>query len=225
MGRGSPSNVAIVDFGLGNLFSVKQACQKTGIAAAVTSDPEEVATATAVILPGVGAFGDAMQTLKMRSLDQAVLEAHRLGKPIFGICLGMQLLMSTSHEFGKHDGLGLIEGDVVPFQPGRESSNGRLKVPHIGWEPICRPVEHTSSDTWAGGPLAGLRNGEYMYFVHSFYVKPSDVSVVTSISSYGGTEFCSSLRKGRVVGFQFHPERSGPEGLRIYENLARFISK
>lgn len=224
MGQGNPPHVAIVDYGLGNLFSVKQACQKTGILAVVTSDPEQVVGADAVILPGVGAFGDAMETLRARSLDGAVFEACRLGKPIVGICLGMQLLMSESHEFGRHKGLGIIEGDVVPFESGK-SSNGRVKVPHIGWEPICRPANRVGNDTWEKGPLAGLRDGEYMYFVHSFYVKPKDGSVVTSISSYGGTEFCSGLRQGRVVGFQFHPERSGPEGLRIYENLARFIGK
>lgn len=224
MAQTSLPSVAIVDFGLGNLFSVKQACQRVGIPAAVTSDPGQVAAADAVILPGVGAFGDAMQTLRARSLDEAILEANQLGKPIFGICLGMQLLMGDGHEFGRHKGLGIIEGDVVPFERGA-SANGRVKVPHIGWEPINRPVHQGRDGMWQNGPLAGLRDGEYMYFIHSFYVRPSDASTVAAVSRYGGTEFCSSLRQGQVVGFQFHPERSGPEGLRIYENLARLIMK
>ena len=141
---------------------------------------------------------------------------------MLGICLGMQLLMTESYEFGRHRGLGIIEGEVVRLQ---ETIDGlrKLKVPHVGWNRIYLPGESSASVAWEGSVLEGLRGGEFMYFVHSFYPRPADPDVVLSTTRYGPLEFCSSLRKGNVFACQFHPERSGARGLQIYRNLATFI--
>jgi glutamine amidotransferase len=209
---------AIVDHGLGNLFSVQRACEHVGMTARVTARPAEIAEADVVILPGVGAFGDAMATLHRLDLVEVLRDLARAGKPLVGICLGIQLLMTESHEFGVHRGLGLVEGAVVPFP--RET--GRLKVPQVQWNRILHP-EHgrADGDPWRGTALAGLPEGEFMYFCHSFHVRPEDPSVVLAVSRYGGVEFVSALRWGNVFACQFHPERSGPAGLQIYGNVAR----
>ena len=204
--------VAIVDFGLGNLFSVLRACEEAGAKAAITSAPADVAAADGIVLPGVGAFGDAMKALDASGMAKALKAAVSGGKPLLGICLGMQLLMEESSEFGRHEGLGLIPGRVVRFP---ETTDGEpLKVPHIGWSRLI-----TGSPTrFAKTPLEGLADGAYMYFVHSYYVAPADPAVVVSRSRYASVEFCSSLAWGSVVACQFHPERSGPDGIRIYRN-------
>ena len=228
--RASSAQVAIVDCGMGNLFSVKQACEQVGLSASITSLPYEVLGADAVILPGVGAFGDAMETLATLDLVSAIREISVSGKPLVGICLGMQLLMSGSHEFGWHDGLGIIDGEVVRLE---ESVDGvrNLKVPQVGWNRIHTVHPHTvrdegPSDTtpWQGTPLERLPDGEFMYFVHSFYPRPVDASIVLSTTRYGSIEFCSSLRRGNVFACQFHPERSGLQGLCLYRNLAKSIT-
>jgi glutamine amidotransferase len=212
--------VAVVDYGLGNLFSVRHACAHAGLDAFITGRPADVFAAHAVLLPGVGAFGDAMDGLRRRDLVAPLRARARSGKLLIGVCLGQQLLMTVSHEFGRHEGLGLIEGDVVRFAesacPGRP-----LKVPQVGWNRIRRPPHQV--DPWADTPLAGLRDGEPMYFVHSFYTRPADSGVVLARTHYGPTEFCSALRQGNTFAFQFHPERSGPEGMRIYHNIAALI--
>ena len=212
--------VAIIDYGMGNLFSVQQACRHAGLSVGITSSARAIREADAVILPGVGAFGDAMATLARLGLVEILREAAASGKPLAGICLGMQLLMTESYEFGRHQGLGLIEGEVVRFEhPGSGSS--MLKVPQIGWNRLSRP----EGGSWDGSVLEGLRDGEWMYFVHSFYVKPADARVVLATSRYGDIEFCSSLRCGNLVACQFHPERSGPAGLRVYHNLAALVRR
>lgn len=203
--------VAIVDYGLGNLFSVLHACRHVGMKAKLTSSRSEILDARAVILPGVGAFGDAMATLRRLDLVEALRDIAAEGTPFLGICLGLQLLMSESHEFGLHQGLGIIPGEVVRLQTSQ--TDGRtLKVPQVGWNAI-------QGGPWENTLLKGLTNGEAMYFVHSFYVKPAESEVVLSRTRYGPTEFCSSLGRGNLFACQFHPERSGPAGLRIYENL------
>jgi len=197
--------VAIVDYGLGNLFSVKHACESAGIEATITSSPTEIGRFEAVILPGVGSFGDAMQELQARDLVAP---------------LGMQLLMSESSEFGHWKGLAIIEGEVARFPKDHESDR-RLKVPHVGWSRLERPSE--DDDTWGHTLLAGQADGVFMYFVHSYYASPSNDQVTLSLTTYGETEFCSSLRLGNVYGFQCHPERSGPDGLGIYFKLRELI--
>lgn len=206
------ATVAIVDYGLGNLFSVKHACESVGIRALITASHQEILSADAVILPGVGAFGDAMKALKRLDLVGPLSDIVGTEKPLIGVCLGMQLLMTQSYEFGEHRGLDIIQGPVLRFEdPG--NGQKRLKVPHVGWNEIYQR---------GADPLfSGVRDGEFMYFIHSFYAKPEDAGVVSSVSRYGTTEFCASVCYKNVHAFQFHPERSGPEGLKIYKNLLR----
>lgn len=214
-------NVAIVDYGMGNLFSVKHACEHVGLAAIVTSSRQEMLSADAVMLPGVGAFGDAMDTLRKLNLVTTLQEMAFSSKPLVGICLGMQLLMSASSEFGHHVGLGVIPGTVVPFE-NPLGPRGTLKVPQVGWNRLYR-TEACAGDPWADSLLDSLPNGVYMYFVHSFYVETKAQEVVVATSRYGDIQFCSSLRYRNISAFQCHPERSGPEGLRVYQNLLSFL--
>lgn len=215
MPRPSRPQVAIVDYGMGNLFSVKHACARAGMDANTTSTAQDLLAADAVILPGVGAFGDAMATLARRDLVGVLRDIAASGKPLLGICLGLQLLMRESSEFGRHQGLGIIDGDVVRLDGGID--RGRMvKVPQVGWNRIHR----RGAQTWAGSLLDGVPNGTYMYFVHSFYVRPADSGLVVATTRYGPADFCSGLRQGNVCAVQFHPERSGPDGLMVYRNLA-----
>jgi glutamine amidotransferase len=223
----APVKVAIVDYGMGNLFSVKLACEHVGMSAEITGAKEDVLLADVVILPGVGAFGDAMACLRRLDLVGPIKDAARAGKPLMGICLGLQLLMTESYEFGRHEGLDIFSGPVVRFESPM-GPRGCLKVPQIGWNRIFRheshgdnsPAQSPPQDPWESTPLRGLPDGEYMYFVHSFYAKPDAPEAVLSWSRYGHIEFCSSLRQGSVFATQFHPERSGVQGLRIYRELA-----
>ena len=216
----SEPHVAIVDYGMGNMFSVRRACEQVGLPAVITSSGGDLVSAAGVIVPGVGAFGRAMDALRARGFVEGLREAASSGKPVLGICLGMQLLMSESHEFGRHQGLGILEGQVVRLQ---ESSGGglTLKVPQVGWNRLFRPAP----GSWEGSCLKGLADGEFMYFVHSFYVKPVETRLVLSTTRYGPIEFCSTLQDRNVMGCQFHPERSGPAGLRIYQNLAMAVRR
>ncbi len=214
MADASAPQVAIVDYGMGNLFSVQQALEHVGLRAHRTSSSSDLLGADGVILPGVGAFGDAMATLRRLGLVEVLHEVAASGRPLVGICLGMQLLMTQSHEFGRHQGLGLIDGDVVRFEAPQEGG-ATMKVPQVGWNRITRR-DRSWEQTW----LEGLQDGTFLYFVHSFYVTPRDPSVVLSTSRYGHIEFCSSLQQGNLIASQFHPERSGPQGLRMYRNLA-----
>lgn len=205
--------VAIVDYDCGNLFSVRNACEAVGMDAEVTSDPGALEAAEAVILPGVGAFGDAMQALRDRGLVE-VLRDLAGSRPLVGVCLGMQLLLDSSDEFGDHEGLGLIPGKVQRLHETRQGGH-RQKVPQVCWNRLARPAGRS----WEGTPLAGLPEGTFMYFVHSYYVLPEDPAVTLCETTYGDQVFCSGLSKGQVFGFQFHPERSGTAGLEMYASL------
>ena len=219
--------VAIVDYGLGNLFSVKQACEHMGMRGIITSSSKEIRAADAVILPGVGAFGDAVASLRRLKLIDVLSEVSESGKILVGICLGMQLLMTESFEFGWHQGLDLIQGQVVAFENPADDSGRSLKVPQVGWNRISAPgfegETAVSVGAWKGSPLEGLRRGEYMYFVHSFYTIPEDDAVRLSNSQYGNIQFCSSLLHHNIFACQFHPERSGAQGLQIYRNLRSLV--
>jgi imidazole glycerol-phosphate synthase subunit HisH len=210
--------VAIVDYGMGNLFSVRNACFGVGLHAFVTPDPDAVEAADAIILPGVGAFGDAMLVLESLGMVDALKRVASEGKPLLGICLGLQLLMETSYEFGRHAGIGLIKGDVVPFDAPAEGER-KLKVPQVGWN---RVVE-ARAGAWSGTPLEAVDSGVYQYFVHSYYVRPASDDVVLARTSYGDVEFCSAARSGNVIACQFHPERSGAQGMRIFERYAAIL--
>jgi len=220
MSEGPGPRVVIVDFGMGNLFSVKHACEQVGLKASISTSSDEILAANAVIVPGVGAFGDAMSSLHRLDLVEVLKEVAASKKVLVGICLGMQLLMTKSYEFGQHYGLGVIEGEVVRFE-GCINGVGKSKVPQVGWNRVYQ----AGNGAWNGSFLEGLPDGEFMYFVHSYYTKPVDSSLVLSTSRYAGIEFCSSLRKGNVFACQFHPERSSRDGLRIYKNLARHVAQ
>jgi len=215
--------IAVVDYGMGNLFSIQNACRETGLQALVTRRHSELADADAIILPGVGAFGDAMQALKQRDLIRPLQEAAASGKILFGICLGMQLLMTESHEFGLHRGLDIVPGTVIRFNGLSGNGKPPLKVPQVGWNRIFQDGGNESG--WKNTPLEKVADGAYMYFVHSYYVIPEHAEVRLSKTRYGDHQFCSSLRYGNVFGCQFHPERSGPAGLEIYRGLMNGINR
>jgi glutamine amidotransferase len=206
--------IAIVDYGMGNLRSVQKALEKLGHAAEVTSDPAAILAAERVILPGVGAFGAAMANLTRSeegrpALAEAVIQAAASGKPFLGICLGMQLLLSSSEELGQHQGLDLIPGQVVKFDFGGDPD---LKIPHMGWNTLRFPRETRL--------FQGLEDGAFVYFVHSFYCRPEDPGVVAAECEHG-LPFCAALEKDNLFAAQFHPEKSGAAGLRMLDNFAR----
>jgi len=215
----NPPRIAIVDFGMGNLFSVQNACAQVGLDATITSQAELIRAADGVILPGVGAFGDAIKALETMKLADTVVEAACI-KPFMGICLGMQLLMTTSHEFGTHKGLNVLAGEVVPLQGTIQGAETKLKVPHVGWNRIYPP---STAAGWPEGLLRGHTPGDFMYFVHSFHVVADEASLCQSVTCYGPWQFCSSLSRGKLFACQFHPERSGPKGLEIYRQFGQMI--
>jgi imidazole glycerol-phosphate synthase subunit HisH len=200
------SGIAIVDYGMGNLRSVQKGFEKVGHRAVVTSDPGQIAAASKVVLPGVGAFEDAIAELRRLKLDRPVLESIESGKPFLGICLGLQLLFDVGYENGRHTGLGVLPGEVVRF----ELPKG-FTVPHMGWNQLAirrrAPI------------LDGIDEGTYVYFVHSYYVVPKDAEVIATETDYGGA-FCSMVWRDNIYATQFHPEKSQAEGLRILKNFA-----
>lgn len=202
--------IAIVDYGMGNLASVQFALDHIGLPARTTADPDMLRAADGVVLPGVGAFGDAMDTLRRTGLVDAIVDVAHSGRPLLGVCLGMQLLLSESSEFGRHEGLGVVDGSVVPL---RGRVDDQIKVPHMGWSPIV-PAGYAS---WDNTPLRDIRPGTHLYFVHSFVAQLDRTEgIELSRTTYGGVEFCSSFQLGNVFGCQFHPERSGLLGVGIY---------
>lgn len=215
--------IAIVDYGLGNVFSVLRACEHVGLRAELTHDRNVLLAASAVILPGVGAFGDAMATLDRLDLISVIRDVAISGKPLMGICLGLQLLMSESHEFGRHRGLNLIAGDVIRLNPDKDSGL-RLKVPQVGWNRISPLHGQSAATAWQGSLLSGITSEESMYFVHSFFVRPVQLETMLSQTHYGSNIFCSSIQHKNIFACQFHPERSGPAGLQIYRNLLSSVT-
>jgi len=205
--------VIIIDYQLGNLFSVKQACETVGINAKISSESEEIINADALILPGVGAFIEAMNNLKKLGLDTAIKDKVTKGTPLFGICLGQQLLFTESEEFGAGKGLDLIPGIIKRFPEKLEER--KIKVPHIAWNTIYK-----HNQDWGKTALSALENNDFMYFVHSYYVKPSDESCVLTKTNYDAIEFCSSINKNNIFATQFHPEKSAEKGISIYKNWA-----
>ena len=194
--------IAIVDYGVGNLFSLRSSLLALGQPAEVTGDSEVIRSADRVILPGVGAFGDAADKLRASGLDRAVCEAADSGKPLLGICLGMQLLFEKGYEFGEHDGLGLLKGSIIPMQG---TIPERLKIPQMGWNALKKKREHFL--------LRDVREGDCVYFVHSFYAADCEDSLVADCDY--GREITALAARDNVMGCQFHPEKSGPVGLSI----------
>ncbi len=201
--------LAIVDYGMGNLRSVQKAFELLGKPAVIIQNPDEVRRAERLVLPGVGAFGDAIATLKRTGLAEALKEFAASGRPLLGICLGMQLLVEEDFEDGRHVGLGLIAGDCVRFTVDAAPQN--LKVPHMGWN---------SLEWEKPSPLfAGLEPGVHVYFVHSYHVRPRESGVVAATAEYGG-RFAAALWQGNIYATQFHPEKSQRVGGAILRNFA-----
>jgi glutamine amidotransferase len=197
--------LAIIDYEMGNLRSVQKGFERTGHAATVTSDPDVVRKADKLVLPGVGAFEDAIAALRRRNLVEPIREAIDAGKPFLGICLGLQMLFDVGYENGRHEGLGILPGEVVRFELPHE-----YKVPHMGWNEL---------DIRRRPPILGdMPSGTHCYFVHSYYVVPKDENVIATATDYGG-KFCSMIWRDNLFATQFHPEKSQSQGLEI---LRRF---
>lgn len=207
--------IGIVDYNMGNLASVMNAFAKMGTDATLESDPSKLKQYDKLILPGVGAFGDAMDHLKENAMDEAVIAYAKSGKPLLGICLGMQLLFESSEEFGSTKGLGLIPGKVVAFDESKFDHS--LKVPHMGWNEM---FQHTTGTDSSVSPLfEGLPDDFYLYFVHSFHAVCDDMYAIGK--THYGYEFVSAVQNGNIYGIQPHPEKSHDNGLKIIENFAK----
>lgn len=207
----SRPDVAVIDYGVGNLFSVRRGLEACGATVEVTSDPQVIRSAPRVVLPGVGAFADGMRELCSRGLDGTVKEVAASGTPLFAICLGMQMLLDESLEFGRTSGLGLIPGRVVSV-PELNADGEPQKVPHIGWSSLMLAED---GGDWQGTPLQALQPGAAVYFVHSFMAAPTDEGDRVADCSYGGVRVSAAIRRGNVFGCQFHPEKSGEVGLTV----------
>jgi len=207
--------VVIIDYKLGNLFSVNQVLLNIGLDVTISSDPAEILKADAIVLPGVGAFKDAMQNLNDMHLADAIKSFISTGKPFLGICLGLQLLFTSSEEFGASNGLNLIEGEVKRFA-NIAADGSPLKVPQIAWNTIHK----AGSQQWENTALEAIQDATDMYFVHSYYVVPKDKSVTLTTTSYGGLTYASSVKQDNIFACQFHPEKSALEGIKIYKNWA-----
>jgi len=209
--------ISIIDYGVGNLLSVQRAFEHLGAKATITSDPLRILSTSHVVFPGVGAFPAAMKRLKLNGLDHVVREVASKGTALLGICLGMQLLMDESDEFGTNLGLGLIKGRVVAI-PKQTIKGEELNVPHIGWNSLKSTRDRSN---WKGTILEQNQNGDDVYFVHSFMVEPADKDVTIAETTYGGHKITATILKDNITGCQFHPEKSGEIGLKI---LKSFIS-
>jgi len=201
--------IAIIDYGMGNLRSVQKGLERTGFEAIVSRDVGEIQSARGVVLPGVGAFSACMENLGKFGLIEPIREIVRIGKPFLGICLGFQLLFAESQEFGRQKGLEIFPGKVVGFH-----ADENLKVPHMGWNRIDKRRDSPFLD--------GITSGDYVYFVHSFYVVPEQSSLIATTTDYGQS-FVSSIATNRLFACQFHPEKSQELGLRILANFGRFV--
>jgi imidazole glycerol-phosphate synthase subunit HisH len=209
------SEVVVVDYGVGNLRSVTRAVAHCGATPVLTSDAERIASCERLILPGVGAFGSCVAALRQHGFIEPVLRVMDSGRPVLGICVGMQMLLESSEEFGQHEGLKRMPG-VVKAVPPAGADGKPHKIPHIGWTGL-----HAHEQAWSGTILEGIKEGSACYFVHSFVAAPSDPANVLAVADYDGVKLCAAVRAGNVYGVQFHPEKSGGTGLQILTNFLR----
>lgn len=213
------ATVTVVDYGVGNLLSVRRAFEHRGAQVQVTSSPDRVWNADRLVLPGVGAFGDCVAALRADGMDQAVRRFIASGRPFLGICVGMQVLFDVSEEFGEHAGLGVIPGRVRMI-PRTAADGSPHKVPHIGWTAL-RPPAGADASRWSGTALAGVRPGDEAYFVHSFTGWPEEDEDRLADADYHGRLVSAAVRRDNVCGVQFHPEKSGRVGLSIIDGFLR----
>jgi len=209
--------ISIIDYGVGNIMSVISAFRRVGSEVQVISTPQEILQAESLVLPGVGAFGEGMKNLNERGLVEAIHKYVAGNKPLLGICLGAQLLLSRSEEFGVHNGLNIIPGKVVKFKDPKEVNESGYRVPQIQWNSL---IPKGVSKSWTNTILQAIPANTKMYFIHSYYLAPDTDSVVLATANYGGQEFCAVVQKGKVYGCQFHPEKSGQAGLSIINLFA-----
>ena len=213
------ARIQIIDYRLGNLFSVQQACRHVGLNAFVSPSAETLDEVDGIILPGVGAFGSAMDNLSELHLLDPLIHVVRQGKPLLGICLGMQLLFDSSEEFGFHQGLGLLPGSVRRL-PDQTADSRKLRVPNVGWNRVELPMERAKNgNSW------GVRDGAFMYFVHSYYAVPDEASDNLAFTGYGQFRYCSAVQRENILGVQFHPERSAEDGLNLYRHWASWVQR
>ena len=210
--------VGIIDYGVGNIFSVEQACNKAGIQTLIISDPKKIDQVDALILPGVGSYKTAMKNLNEKKLINPLISFANSGKYFVGICLGMQLLLTKSYEFGEQKGLNLIKGDVKKFL-FRNEEKKKYPIPQIQWNQLNVVKNKAIS------PLNQFKSGDYMYFVHSYYCDTENKKNIVSTTHYGSIEYPSIIRKNNIIGIQFHPEKSGENGLKFYQELNELITK
>lgn len=208
-------NITIVDYGVGNLASVAKAFMNFDVNVSISEDHNDIINADAIVLPGVGSFEAGMRGIKIRELFDSIKTFASSSKPILGICLGAQLLLEKGFEFGVHEGLGLIAGNVVKFTELCEKE----KIPHVGWNKLIVP----ENKNWKGTIISGINSGEQVYFVHSYILKPDRKEDILAMSEYGDLSFCSVVQNGNIYGCQFHPEKSGQVGLRIINNFINLI--
>jgi glutamine amidotransferase len=211
------NKVTIIDYGVGNIFSVRRAFEHCGAEVLLTDSINEILTAERLVLPGVGAFVDGMEGLKSRNLIEPIKQYAATGRPFLGICLGMQMLLDSSEEFGLQKGLGLIAGNVVAI-PATGADGNSHKIPHIGWNDL---LVTENGGTWRGTILENTKPGSSVYFVHSFQAVPQHQENRLADCNYNGRVICAVVRSGSVYGCQFHPEKSGEVGLEI---IRRFLT-
>ena len=205
--------IAIIDYEMGNLKSIYKLLHYLNVEGIITSEPKILNDADGVILPGVGAFGDAMINLKQKNLISVIKDLVKDKKPLFGICLGQQLLFSMSYEMGQHEGLDLIKGEVVAFDISKVN-----KIPQIGWN----NVNFTDEDHFL---IQGIPNNSYFYFVHGFYCLPKNKEEILGLTKYNEVEFCSMISKDNIIATQFHPEKSSKYGIQMYQNFINYCKK
>lgn len=203
----APKKMVIVDYGVGNFRNVQKAFQAVGAEVTISDQPQEITVADAIILPGVGAFGDAIDHVRNRQLEAPMVAAAEAGKPFFGICVGMQLLFETSHEMGHHTGLGLLPGRVTRFAD-------TLTVPHMGWNQIEPNYDHPL--------MQNIQSGDFAYFAHSYHCVPTNETDILAKTDYG-THFVCAVAHKNIYGIQFHPEKSQRIGLQILKNFTELI--
>jgi len=201
--------IMLVDYGMGNLRSVEKALQKVGLEVNRSSNPEDIDKADAIVVPGVGAFADAIHNIERFGLKDKIIQAINQGKPYLGICLGLQILFEYGYEFGEHEGLGIIKGKVIRFD---ERLN--IKIPHMGWNQVWIKKKDKM--------FKNIKEGDYFYFVHSYYAVPDEEDVIASYTDYG-VDFCSAIEKDNIWAVQFHPEKSQTTGLKLLQNFADFV--
>ena len=207
--------ISIINYGMNNLYSVQNACYNEKINSIITDDHDKILNSKIAILPGVGAFKEAIYNIKKKKLDKTILNFINSGKPFFGICLGMQLLFNESEEFGSTKGLGVFEGKVIKFKSNKIKN---IIVPHVGWNKIT-----FNENNYKSSVMKNNFDNDFMYFVHSFHVLPEINDLQLTSTNYGDINFCSAIKKDNITAFQFHPEKSGIAGKKIFKEIKKLL--